>query len=792
MKNHNTLKGKTILLVNTGNRKKRFIIQRLKKLDLNLVALNKEKNWAQPYVDHWIIANTYNHDESIRAVQNFFKSNPEIKTDGILTFWEDDVLLTSKLVDKFGFIGIPLEIAKQARNKYLFREFCKNNGINTPQHLMIKNSSELKKVCHKLKFPMVIKPAYGSSSAYVVRVNNKEELRDTYHYIRKNISAESESALSDGLDIFVEEFLDGDEVDIDILLQNGKIKFYSIADNFDKSKEQFFVDSGQAMPSTLPEKNQKELINMAEDALEKLGIQNGCIHFEAKSTPSGPFPIEVNLRMGGDYVYSYNKSAWNIDLIEYAAKIAIGQLVKIKPVASPRRYIIGWDLHPESSGLLVELNVEEELKKKKYFEEMNIYKEVGDPILLPPEGYESLGWLTVAGDNFLDAQDNLKDALTFIQYKVSEFDEESSLGKTSRKNSLAAAVLKKDLLMKTAKLKKIQRLPLQNQRRLYIGIATNISKYDESNHKPEETAHHIEKTLQERGYNTAILDFNNLNETLYQLRQGYIDLVFNVSEGVEEDLTMRPQATALLEALHIPYTGASSVNLSLSYDRIRFKKILNFHNIPTPKWDYAYTLDDQINPELQYPLIIKPSEAGSTFGVTEDSVVENKEHLDRELRKILVQMGMPALVEEYIEGEEYEVSILGANKDDLKVLPLARSLFHKMPANYWHIYAKTNKNSKCQAYKKIILQSPLKNVSKKLESLLTEIALDAYQIMQCRDYGRVEIRVDQDDNPYVLRVNPNPKLSPDSQLTKTAGLTGLNFGDLLEEIISLTIKRYRA
>src|SRR3989339_225092 len=302
MKNHNTLKGKTILLVNTGSRKKRFIIQRLKKLDLNLVALNKEKNWAESYVDHWIIANTYNHDESIRAVQNFFKSNPEIKIDGVLTFWEDDVLLTAKLVDKFGFIGIPFAIAKQARNKYLFREFCKNNGINTPRHLMIRNAAELKNVCRKLKFPMVIKPAYGSSSAYVIKVNNREELRDTYHYIKKNISTESETALSDGLDIFVEEFLDGDEVDIDILLQNGKIKFYSIADNFDKSKGQFFVDSGQAMPSTLPEKNQKDLVTMAEDALEKLGIQNGCIHFEAKSTQAGPFPIEVNLRMGGDYV----------------------------------------------------------------------------------------------------------------------------------------------------------------------------------------------------------------------------------------------------------------------------------------------------------------------------------------------------------------------------------------------------------------------------------------------------------------------------------------------------------
>lgn len=791
MENSEILKGKTVLLVNTGGKKKKFIIHKLKKLGLKLVVLNKEKNWADPYVDHWIIADTYNHRESVKAVQNFLKNNPEIKIDGALTFWEDDVLLTSKITDQFDWVGIPFEIARQVRNKYLFREFCTKNNINAPQHLIIRHTKELNTACKKLKFPMVLKPAFGSSSAYVVRVNNKEELINTYNYIKKNISADSESSLSDGLEIFVEEFLDGDEVDIDILLQNGKIKFYSIADNFDKSKEQFFVDSGQAMPSTLPEKNQKELIDMAEDALEKLGIQNGCIHFEAKSTKAGPYPIEINMRMGGDYVYSYNKSSWNIDLIEYAVKIAIGQFVKIDQGELPKKYIIGWDLHPEFSGLLVELNVEEELKKKKYFEEMNIYKEVGDPILLPPEGYESLGWLTVAGDNFLDAQDNLKDALTHIQYKVSEFDEESSLGKTSRKNSLAAAVLRKDLLMKTAKLKKIQRLPLQDQRRLYIGIASNISKYDEDNHKSGQVAHDIEKILQERGYNTTILDFNNLNETIYQLRQGYIDLVFNITEGVEEDLSMRPQAVAILESLHIPYTGANAISLALARDRIRFKKILSFHNIPTPKWDYAYTLADQINPELQYPLIVKPSEVEDATGITQNSVVKNKEQLDRELQKILVQMGKPALVEEYIEGDEYEVSILGTNKDDLKVLPLSRSIFDKMSKGFWRIYTKAGKSGKSKAHKKIVVQNPPKNVSKKLESLLTEIALDAYQIMQCSDYGRVEIRVDKEDNPYVLQVNPNPRLSPNSLLTKTAELTGLTFADLLEEIISSTLKRYR-
>lgn len=397
MENNSELNGKVILLVNTGSPKKKFILQRLKKLGLYIIVLNKEKNWAQPYIDEWIIADTYNHSEAIKAVDAYIKNDQNKKIDGALTFWEDDVLLTSKITDRFNFIGVPYNVAKQVRNKYLFRELCEKHGIRAPRHKMAKNSEDLEMIASSFNFPLVIKPAYGASSAYVVRVENKEELTNTYNYIKKNISSETESALSDGLDIFVEEFLDGDEVDIDVVLQNGKVKFYTISDNFNKTWDQFFLDKGQSIPSTLPEHNQEALIDMAEETLEKFGIENCLVHYEAKSTPQGPVPIELNLRMGGDYVYSYNRASWDLDLIENAVKIATGQYIKIRKPDRPKKYIVGWDLHPESSGLLVELNVDDELRRKKYFEEIHLYKDVGEPVLLPPEGYDSLGWLTVSG-----------------------------------------------------------------------------------------------------------------------------------------------------------------------------------------------------------------------------------------------------------------------------------------------------------------------------------------------------------------------------------------------------------
>ncbi|MDE2590708.1 MAG: hypothetical protein KGL95_13700, partial [Patescibacteria group bacterium] len=102
---YSTLSGKAILIVNTGSIKKKFILQRLKKLGLTIVMLHKEKNWAQSYVDYWILADTANHIESLRAIDAFIKTNRQVKIDGSLTFWEDDVLLTSKITDKFNWIG---------------------------------------------------------------------------------------------------------------------------------------------------------------------------------------------------------------------------------------------------------------------------------------------------------------------------------------------------------------------------------------------------------------------------------------------------------------------------------------------------------------------------------------------------------------------------------------------------------------------------------------------------------------------------------------------------------------
>ncbi len=783
----------TILLVHAMSPSKKFVFQKIKKMGLHLVCLSKEKTeWALPYVDQWILADLQNHKECIEAVKKYNREHSDYSVQGAVTFWDEAVLLTSHLAESLNLIGIPYDIAKKVKNKYNFRDFCSANSILAPKHKLLRNKYEIPALEKELKYPLVVKPVYGACSAYVVRVNNREELIETYDYVKNNIKSFWLASEWENFDLLVEEYIDGEEVDMDILVQNGKIKFYSISDNFNKSRSRFFVDSGQAIPSNLPSKEQDDLINMAEETLEKLGIQNACIHFEAKSSPNGPCPIEVNMRMGGDYVYSYLKSAWHVDLVEQSVNIALGNFIKIEKPERPYKYIIGWDLQPESSGILVELEVSPKLKSQKCFEEIYLFKEIGDAILRPPEGYDSLGWVTVSGDNSIDAQDNLQDVLKMVNYKVVNFDQDSVLGKTSRQSRLSAAMVKKDFIIQAAKIEKVRRISLSDQRKLHIGIVGNKTHFSDEAREAMVTVKYIEEELNKRGYLTTTINFNNLERALAVLKDSEVNLLFNVAEGLNNNELFKSQAAAILESLQIPFTGSDSLTIALCQDKIKTKKLLNFHNIPIPAWDYAYTINDVINKDLTYPLLVKPGNSDSSFGITNSSVVTNKKELEKQVKRIIEDLGRPVLIEEYIEGDEYEISIIGNSGEDLRVLPLSRSVFKKMPKGYWHIYTSEAKRQKNSAYKKIILQSPAKNVNPKLESLLTEIALDVYQIMKCRDYGRVGIRVDKDGNPYVLEIDTNPPLNEQSEFVKAAKITGMKYGDLLEEIISLAIKRYQS
>src|SRR3989339_828288 len=798
----NSLRDKTILFLNTGSSSStgtedfKFILKRIGEMGINVIAVSKEINIRQKCIKHWILSELFEHDKTIRVIEEFISNHPEIKIDGAVTFHEDTVLLTAKVTERLKLAGIPFKVADLARNKYRFREFCAKNNLPTPKYFKINNRADLIHVREKLEFPIVLKPIYGAASAFVIKVNNHVALQDTYDYIRKNISKKIDSSLGSISTLLAEEYIDGDEVDINILVQNGRIKFYNITDNH-QTDEPFFIETGMTEPSALLDSQKKDLIDMADEILEVLNIQNGCLQFEAKSTKRGPMPLEINLRMGGDEAYYFAKKAWGVDLVEGAMKIATRvNLKKVDKNKYPRKYFAGETMHAPYSGVVSKIEIDNEIKNNKYLENLVIYKKVGDSVLAPPFGYEYMGWLSVSGPNPVDASDKLKRVLKKINYSVVKFDESSSMGKTIRqeKNKNAVFSVNKKFIGKE-RIEKIRSIPLAQQRKLHIGIVGNDYSLDNSSNNTNEQIEigkNIAKILTEVGYKVSLFDFNFPQKAINDLNKSRVDLVFNICERINDSSLLKPHAASAFDILQIPYTGSNPITLALCQDKIKFKKLLSFHNIPTPAWDYVYSLDDEVDSSLKFPMIVKPANTDNSVGITNDSIVKNRKELDKRIKYIIKDLGSPVLIEEYVDGDEYDAFIMGNDEKNFKVLPLSRTIFSNLPENYWHIKTMKSKLGRDKIYQeKIITQIPPVKMSSKLMSLITEIAIDTYNILDCHDYGAVEIKIDKNNNPYILELNTNPRLGAQNFGPQAAKFSGMNYANLLEEIIRLAIERYK-
>ncbi len=796
------LRGKTLLLINTGassstgGAHKKFVFRRLFELGLTIIAVNAEANMKSKHIRHWILGDLNNHDLIIEKIEAYLAENPDTSLDGAITFYEDAVLLTARITEHFELPGTSYEVADTARNKHKFREFCKRHGLPTPQYLRVESQDDLKSVEENLTFPIVLKPTYGASSAFVLKVEHRDDLMDAYEYIHKNFSRKLESALGDTLTILAEEYIDGDEVDINIIIQNGRIKFYNITDNY-LTKEPFFIETGMAEPSALPEQQLKALYDMTDELLEVLGVEHACIQFEAKSTPTGPMPLEVNLRMGGDEAYYFARDAWGVDLIEDAVKVAVGVHVrKFDRPRTPKSYLAGETLHAPSSGVVSKIDIDEAVRSSKIVRNVELFKEVGDSILVPPFGYEYMGWVAVSGDNPVDAGENLQGMLKKITYEIAMFDEASSVGKTIRRGKHHSAIFMGKRITGGERISKIRSMPIGEQRKLHIGIACNDYQNDDQANVIEkdlsDIGRNIQTTLAGVGYKVSYFDFNNPQAALAELSESKVDLVFNVCERINSTSLLEPHAASIFDILQVPYTGSNPLTLALCIDKIKVKKLLNFHNIPTPAWDYVYTIDDEIKSDLQYPLIIKPANTDNSIGITNDSVVTNKDALLARVKYVIEELGSPALIEEYIDGDEYNVFIMGNDDSGFKVLPLSRTVFSGLPEHVWHIKTLEYKFGQDQDFKNHVqVQIPPDNVSSKLISLLTEISLDTYNILDCHDYGRVEVKVDKNNNPYVLELNPNPSINIGDVMDLSIKDSKFTYASFLEDIISMTIQRYK-
>jgi D-alanine-D-alanine ligase len=268
------------------------------------------------------------------------------------------------------------------------------------------------------------------------------------------------------------------------------------------------------------------------------------------------------------------------------------------------------------------------------------------------------------------------------------------------------------------------------------------------------------------------------------------DLVFNLCEEFFGQTRLEMNIAALLELLDLPFTGSSAFVLGLSQDKGKTKAILAHHNIPTPFYRVWEPGKDELLTGLSFPLMVKPLYEDASLGIDNGAFVQDEKALREQVQKIYQQYGQSVLVEEFIDGRELNVSVLG--NEDPQVLPISEIDFSSMPPELPKICgyaAKWDKDSK--EYCHTVPRCPAV-LSPEIEKEVLQVSLQTYRIMECRDYARVDIRLSPKGIPYVLEVNANPDISPDAGLIRSAKAAGFSYADLIGRIVEIALARSKS
>lgn len=273
------------------------------------------------------------------------------------------------------------------------------------------------------------------------------------------------------------------------------------------------------------------------------------------------------------------------------------------------------------------------------------------------------------------------------------------------------------------------------------------------------------------------------------LRRTKVDLVFNLAESFGDSLHHDYPIPAMLEAMGVLFTGANTGCMYMSQDKVLTKKLLAFHEVRFPEF-ITFAMDRiETSQNLSFPLFVKPMRADASFGIHARSLVHNFKNLMERVTYIQENFGGEALVEQYIGGREFYLSVTGHL--DPKVMSVVEMDFSGLPKNAVPVASYEAKwKTRTRAYKgtKSVIAD---GISNELRARLEAVAREAYLALRCRDYGRIDCRVSEGGDIYVIEVNPNPYLAKDSEFAMAAAHSGIVYEDLVEHIVELAWKRRR-
>lgn len=318
----------------------------------------------------------------------------------------------------------------------------------------------------------------------------------------------------------------------------------------------------------------------------------------------------------------------------------------------------------------------------------------------------------------------------------------------------------------------------------------------------EKTVNALVEAIRSGGHTCEFLEGDiTLIDTIRKFKP---DICFNICEGHFGD-ARESQVPALLEMLRIPYTGSQVLTLSLALDKPMTKRILHWHELPTPAFQTFDRADEPLNDDLEFPLFIKPSREGTGMGVSGQSILHNEEQLREQLHHMLNRYKQPALVETYIEGREVTVGVVGN-----LVGPVARRLpededspriqagLRFLPPMEVDLKPYLETDVVYSNRLKVALADQLDYLcpaplDREMVDELNWLTAAVFRVTGALDVSRVDFRLDANDDwkPYILEINPLPGLSPGiSDLVIEAAADGIEHTELVNLILETGLRRY--
>ena len=331
---------------------------------------------------------------------------------------------------------------------------------------------------------------------------------------------------------------------------------------------------------------------------------------------------------------------------------------------------------------------------------------------------------------------------------------------------------------------------------LKVALVYNLKKPKNKNYPGDyfsefdglETIEALAGALRSGGHRVYLVEADK--KFLDWLKFNQIDIVFNIAEGFSGS-GRESQIPAILDFLGIPYTGSGVLALALSLDKAMTKQIFMYNGIPTPKFQLFKNESGPLQKNLRFPLIVKPNCEGSAKGIHASNLVKNESRLYEEIGRIRKLYQHDVLVEEFIEGTELTVGILGNRKPH--ILPILEIDFTNCKKRGESFYSWEVKEYQGidPLYPDPEFFCPAR-LSRERKEEVEKVALQAHQALGCRDMSRVDIRLSKDSIPYVLEVNALPGLDPkESNLTRMAAVCSMSYPDLINGILESALKRYR-